>query len=231
MAEQLSFPIAVKPALGRDDFFVSEANQMAVALLEDHTTWPQGKMVLVGPEGAGKTHLSHVWAGEVSATICLANALPTSDIDALAQGPVVVEDIDLIAGDMPAETGLFHLHNLAAANAQPLLMTTKSAPSRTEFHLKDLQSRMSAASIARIEPMDDALLTAMLMKLFADRQINIPSNLLSYILPRLPRNYASAQSFVSQLDETALREKRPIGIALAREIIARDLDIPPENTA
>ena len=110
-------------------------------------------------------------------------------------------------------------------------MTSKRAPNRANFELKDLQSRLSAASLARIEPMDDALLTAILMKLFADRQINIPSNLLSYILPRLPRNYASAQRFVTLMDQTALRERRPIGMALAREIIAGDLDIPPENTA
>lgn len=204
---------------------------MAVALLEDFMTWPQGKMVLLGPEGAGKTHLAHVWAGQVGAKILAAAEMASQSLDAVSEAPVVVEDIDAVAGDTEQETALFHLHNLAAAAGQPLLMTTKIAPNRAGFQLKDLQSRLSAASLARIEPMDDMLLTAILMKLFADRQINIPSNLLSYILPRLPRNYASAQRFVTLVDQTALREKRPIGIALAREIIASDLDIPPENTA
>jgi hypothetical protein len=62
MAEQLVFDLPVRPAMGRDDFFVTGSNAAALAQVDGWRDWPFGKLVLVGPEGAGKTHLAHVWA-------------------------------------------------------------------------------------------------------------------------------------------------------------------------
>ena len=112
MSEQLTFDLPARPALGRGDFFVSPGNAAAVEAIQSWHDWPNGKLVLVGPVGSGKTHLSHVWAAMVQARIIAAQDLQSVDIAGAARGAIVVEDADQIAGNPKAEEALFHLHNL-----------------------------------------------------------------------------------------------------------------------
>ncbi|SHE48563.1 dnaA protein [Litoreibacter ascidiaceicola] len=218
MSEQLAFSLPAKEALGREDYFVSGANALAVAAVENWLNWPLNKMVLVGPTGSGKTHLAMVWAHETSARIVRADAL--DDPVALAQGPLVIEDLHLIVGDRAAETQAFHMHNLMQEAGQPMLVTSARAPARIEFALPDLRSRMEGTSIATLEALDDALLMALVMKMFSDRQIALKPDLLNYILPRLPRSFDAVRGFVETMDARALAEKRPIGKGLARDVLA-----------
>lgn len=217
MAQQLSFPLSAKPALGRDNFFVSDANQLAVTTLERTDRWPDGKLILCGPPASGKTHLAHVWAGETGAEIIAAKGLSEMDIAARASGPRVVEDIDQMR-DVD-ETALFHLHNLMLSAGHPLLMTTSGTPAALRIGLPDLMSRLQGTTLVALEPPDDALLAVVMLKMFADRQINLPSGLLDYVLPRIERSFAAARDFVEALDARAMAEGRPIGKRLAGEIL------------
>ena len=222
MPRQLSFDLPAKPALGRADFFVSPANALAVALIDRAQDWPGGKLVLSGPEGAGKTHLVHVWAAQSGARIVAARDLPRADIPALAAGPVAVEDVPEIARDHGAQEALFHLHNLGRAEGQPLLLTGRGTPNHWGLTLPDLQSRLDAAGHARLEPPDDALLAAVLAKLFADRQITLRPDVIPYLLGRMDRSFADAARLVARLDRLALSEKRNLTRALAARGIGAD---------
>ena len=108
MSEQLSFRLPIKVARERDAFFVSEANQQAVAQLENTACWPQGKLILLGPKACGKTHLLEIWATEQNAQKIdpLREFVPPE-----AGARVVVDNLEQVAGILPAETRLFHLHN------------------------------------------------------------------------------------------------------------------------
>lgn len=218
MAEQLSFSLPTKPALGRDNFFVSEANQLAVTTLENPSLWPDGKLILCGAAASGKTHLTHVWAGEVGAQIISAETLAARDIAAEGQGPLAVENIDHMRGE--DEVALFHLHNVMLAAGHPLLMTSAAPPALLDIALPDLLSRLQGTSLVGLDPPDDALLAVVLLKMFADRQINLPAGLLDYVLPRIPRSFAAARDFVEALDARALSERKPIGKRLAGDILA-----------
>ena len=221
MPEQLAFPLPRLEARGREAFFVSPANALAVRQIEAWRAWPQGKLVLTGPEGSGKTHLAHVWAALAGARIVDALALAPAEIPDLAEGPVAVEDADRTAGHARAETALLHLHNLALANGQPILFTGRKPPAQWNLALPDLQSRMAATATAALEPPDDALLSAVLVKLFADRQIVPPPRLVDYCLKRMDRSFAAAQRLVAALDARALATGRPIGTTLAAEVLER----------
>ena len=96
MSNQLSFSLPKKEILDQDNYFVSQANQSAVSLIEDWINWPSRKLILVGSEGSGKTHLGHLWAGEVGATIINATTLMEQQISELSKAPVLVEDINEI---------------------------------------------------------------------------------------------------------------------------------------
>lgn len=219
MSNQLSFSLPKKETLDRDNYFVSQANQGAVSLIEDWINWPSRKLILVGSEGSGKTHLGHLWASEVGATIINATTLMEQQISELSKAPVLVEDINEIQRNQPVEIVLFHLHNLLYSEGHSLLMTSQILPGRLSFSLKDLQSRIEASIIAKLHPVDDDLLGAILIKMFADRQIYFSDKLLTYVLSRVERSYTAAKLFVEEVDSKAMAESRVIGKKLVRDIL------------
>lgn len=219
MAEQLGFDLPSRTALGRDAFFVAPTNAMALAMIDNWQSWAGGKLALTGPEGAGKTHLTHVWADIAGATIVAAAALPDADIPGLANGPVAVEDVPLIAGDPAAQTALFHLHNLVLAEGHPLLLTGAPPVPHWGLTLPDLASRVAAATAVSLDPPDDALLSALLVKLLADRQLTPKPDLIPYLLGRMDRSFAAAIDLIDQLDAASIALKRPITRHLASQVL------------
>ncbi|MBL3578445.1 chromosomal replication initiator DnaA [Rhodovulum sp. BSW8] len=220
MVRQLALELPVRPARGRAAFFVAPPNALAVQQIDAWRDWPARKLVLIGPEASGKTHLVHVWADLASAEVIHARDLPQAELPALAAaGAVAVEDADRIAGRRQAEDALFHLHNLLAAEGGTLLMTARRAPRDWGLCLPDLASRVQAAATAHLEPPDDTLLAAVLVKLFADRQIAVSPDLIGYLVDRMERSFAAAAETVAAIDREALASRRKPGPRLAREVL------------
>jgi len=222
MARQLVLDLPIRAAMGRDDFFVSQANAAAVAGIEAWIGWPLAKMLLVGPEGAGKTHLAHVWAAQSGAVIISADDMSEDRLPALSDAPALgVEDADRIAGDRARETLLFHVHNALAQRGAPLLLTARTAPAQWGLTLPDLQSRMQQSGLLALSPPDDTLIAAVLVKLAQDRQLALTPNILTHVLPRLDRSLASVQTFVAGLDAEALTTQEPPRLKHAKAVLAR----------
>jgi len=218
VSRQLAFALPTSETMTRAAFFVSPVNALALAALEGWQDWPLGKMLLVGPAGAGKTHLAHIWAAETGAALVQAATLVLADLPGLAAtGRVMVEDAQAVAGDPKAEAALFHLHNLMAGGA--LLITAASPPRDWGLGLADLLSRMQALPLTRLEAPDDALLSAVLVKMFADRQLAVAPNLIAYLVTRMPRSIEAARALVAELDGRALALGRPVTRALAAEVL------------
>nr|WP_194308520.1 DnaA/Hda family protein [Gemmobacter straminiformis] len=206
----------------REDFFVSPTNAPALAAVEAWRTWPGGKMLIVGPRGSGKTHLAHLWAQETGATLVRATSLAEADIPSLtAGGPVAVEDAEAVAGNREGEAAFFHLHNIVTQGAA-LLVTAATPPRDWGLRLPDLASRLQAAPLTRLDAPDDALLSAVLVKLFADRQIAVPPNVIPYMVQRMERSLNTARKLVAALDAVSLAQGRPVTRQLAADILGRD---------
>ena len=163
MNTQLSFDLPARAALGRDDFFISPSNQIAVSMIDKWTQWSSRKLLLSGPEGAGKTHLTHVWATQSDATIIDATDLREDAVPNLSTGPVAVENIHIIAGCEAQQTALFYLHNLCLETDQSILFTGRGEPQHWLLTLPDLESRLRGTTLIQLHPPDDALLRACLL--------------------------------------------------------------------
>ena len=220
MIRQLAFDLPSNEARTRADFLVAPSNALALEMLDGTANWPQARLILVGPEGSGKTHLAHVWATETGANLVQAEVLAGSEIDRLASGPVALDNADRLAGDAAGEAALFHLLNFMGTK-RPLLMTARTPPRDWGIALPDLFSRLQAAPIATLAAPDDALLSAVLVKLFTDRQVAVAANLIPYLVSRMPRQISAAQDLVAALDARALADARPITRQLAGELLDR----------
>lgn len=226
MGHQLGFDLPSVPALGREDFMLAPSNALAMSLIEAWPNWNAGKLVLSGPEGSGKTHLTHVWATKAGARIIAATDLNEDDIPALADAPIAVEDVSAIAGHRKAETALFHLHNLVLANGHSLLFSGVGPVALWPLVLPDLQSRLQGAATAELAPPDDTLLAAVMAKQFADRQITPPANVIDYLLLRIDRSFAAARDVVTRLDQASLAAKKPVTRGLAIKVLGADTQPP-----
>lgn len=216
MPEQLPLPLPARPALGRADYYVSPANRAVIAAVEDWRRWPGGTLAVVGPGGAGKSHLAHVFAAAAGARVLAGPAL-TGDADTLARGALALDD-----AEGAPEEALLHLFNLMRARGHPFLLTARTPPARWPVTLPDLKSRLSTVALAHLPPPDDALLTAVLAKLFADRGIAPKPALIPYLVPRIERSFAAAAAVVAALDARAMAEGAPLGPRLAARVLDKD---------
>jgi chromosomal replication initiation ATPase DnaA len=213
--EQLPLEFRHEAASGRDDLVISDPVSAAASIIDRWPDWPSPVVIITGPEGSGKSHLAEVWVRNSGAT--RVQAVPGSDAVTLAgEGPVLVEDADRDGFD---ETELFHLINAVRSAGTNLLITARSWPMAWGVTLPDLASRLKAATTVEIGPPDDLLLSQILLKLFADRQLLLDDKIIAYIVPRMERSLAAAQAIVERLDRLALARGSRISRALAAEVL------------
>jgi chromosomal replication initiation ATPase DnaA len=187
-----------------------------LSLVERWPDWPARTVLLRGPEGSGKSHLAAIWAREAGARTVSPRSLDGADVPvALATGALV---LDNLAEGQFDEAALFHLLNLAREERAYLLITARNAPATWRVALPDLASRLRALPVVALTAPDDALLRAVIVKLFADRQLAVDESLVGYLAARIERSFVAVRAAVAALDREALRLKRPVTRALAGEL-------------
>jgi chromosomal replication initiation ATPase DnaA len=213
----LAFVLPHAESLTRDNFLEGPANEAGLALIDRWPEWPNRIMLLVGPEGSGKSHLAAIWAEQAGARSISAHALTATAVPgALATGALVVEDLKSPDVD---ERALFHLMNLAREEEAFVLITARIPASALQFELRDLRSRLRAVPTVSLLPPDDQLFRALIVKFCADRQLAVDETVVSYLATRIERSYAAVRQAVELLDTEALRLGRPVTRALAAELL------------
>jgi chromosomal replication initiation ATPase DnaA len=214
---QLTLGFPHEPTTGRADFVTGRANLEAITLIEAMPEWPLRGVLLVGPEGSGKSHLVSIWCEFPGAAWIEARDLVREDADRLTAGGVVgVEDLHEGPIDEPA---IFHLLNLAAERDAKVLITSRSGPGELRLTLPDLVSRLRAMRLVTLGAPDDDLLRRVLTKLFADRQLNVDPGVVGYITTRMERSFAAANAIVAALDRAALAGGRGVTRKLAADVL------------
>ena len=216
---QLVLDLPVRQALGREDFMVTEANRIALEAVERWPQWDHPVLAIVGPPASGKSHLGKVWQAISDARLVAAADLTVEGSDEIMQNrAVLIEDAP---GPHIDEHALFHAMNLARERSHTILMTTRHDPAHWPVKLPDLISRLRAVRVARLSAPDDALLRAVLVKQFSDRQIAVDEATVAYMLTRMERSFDAARALVKEIDRRAMAEKASI----TRNFVARLMSI------
>jgi DnaA regulatory inactivator Hda len=225
MPRQLPLHLAVPPSYGRADFLPAAANEAALAWIDRWPDWPGPASALAGPAGSGKTHLLHLWAERAQAPILQGAGLDQPQVSRMVDSLggsrcVAVDDAQTIAGRPDGERQLFHLYNWVQERRGSLLLAAREPPSRWQVRLPDLASRLRTATLVTIGAPDDALLAAVLVKLFHDRQIAVGQDVVRYLVAHMERSLSAACVVVDRLDQEALADKRAVSVRLASTVLA-----------
>ena len=209
MSTQLILPLEPRNAMTRADFILAPGNARTLAFLDAWPDWSAPAASLFGPSASGKTHLARIWAERAGAALADARLLREP-----IQGPAVVENCDL-TGNADHEPALFAMLERGA----PLLLTGRAAPAEWPVSLPDLASRFRALVAFELGMPDEALLMALAVKLFADRQILVPEAVVTRLVQGLERSPAAIRDFIARADQEALSRQKPINLQLIRGLM------------
>ena len=220
-SSQFVFDFEHRPALEAQDFLVTPCNQGAVAWIDKWPNWSSPAFVVHGPSGCGKSHLAQVFLARTSGIRISSLQLLEKEPPVLLgdAGACLLDDVDaaFTPGNKDAlEEALLHFYNTLKEHGSTMMITAKSPPSRWGISLADLSSRLKTATLAKINPPDDALLAAVLVKQFSDRQLRIDSEVVAFVQARIERSFHALGQFVATADKLALIQKRRISIPLMR---------------
>ncbi|MFK7792831.1 MAG: hypothetical protein AB8B88_09210 [Devosiaceae bacterium] len=217
-AGQLVFDIAPPPSYAGEDYVVgpcnAQAHQLATSL-----AWPTPVGLILAPCGAGKTHLATLFAQRFSAVHWFAGAVPQLTHSG---GAIIIDGLETWVGAQRSEQdedALFHTLEVARANAWVVLVTCQGAPETLGIRRPDTVSRLRAGERASVEAPDDALFTAIAIKLFTDRHLMVDPSIAEYLLQRMERSYANLAKLVRVIDERSLAAGRRITKSLARDVL------------
>ena len=200
-ANQIPMTFPLTPAMGREDFLVSDCNREALAWIDRWPYWNAPALYIYGPEGSGKSHLAQIWKAGVG-----------------SKGQVI-EDIDSKIGNRPEEETLFHLYNRVRQTPGALLLTGTKPWALQSFAVPDLASRLKSCPQVALGLPDEDLLRVLLVKLFADRQMRIDAGVIQYAVTRMERSFAAARDLVARLDQMSMTEKKPVTTAMVRSVL------------
>ncbi len=218
-ARQLVLDLPVVEGRALEDFLPAPCNRAAFEAVLAWPAWPAPVLLLIGPEASGKSHLAQIWADRAGAVWLRGQDLATAH-SALARlgeaRAACCDDADLVV----EERALLHLLNTLVERRGHLLATARDTVPGWSVRLPDLRSRLAAAWTVRVEPPDDTLLAALLVKQLADRGLRAEPEVVAFLVARMERSFAGARRLVRALDRASLVSGRAIGPQLARAVLA-----------
>lgn len=212
---QLALPLGLAPpCLRPQDYLECRSNEGARRWAERPQAWPDGRLVVWGGEGCGKSHLLQVWAAREHAARLEGPFL--SRLPSIEAPAITLDDADMA----PDPEVMLHLLNVAAERRLSVLLAGRLPASRWDVQLPDLSSRLRATISVEIGQPDDEMLRALLVRQLAERQLAVSQTVQEWLLCRLPRTGAAIREAVARLDYAALAAGGHVDRSVAAAIIA-----------
>ena len=213
---QLLLDFDIKTNFNDHDYYVSNSNFFAFNLIDKWPNWEKRILNISGEKFSGKTHLANIFKSKSSAFF-----LNESQINDEAFKKIKLYESIIIDGfsNTIDERLIYSILNLVDQDSKYLLINSVTPLGEIDFELPDLVSRSKNLLHAKIEPPDDDLIFAIILKNFSDRQIKLEKKIIEFIINRIDRSYSKISEFIYKIDELSLKKKKPINLKTIKEIL------------
>ena len=212
---QLNLEFRHLPAFERKDFIVSSSNSEAISWLDKWPIWPKNGLSFYGEAGSGKTHLVHCWKLMTNGIAINSNNLNNFSFKKVYDNHHIALDD---ASKIPEQT-LFHIINICKEEKGTIFLLDRRPPAHWEVSLEDLNSRLRSMTTIELKKPDDQLIENLFIKLFADRQIKVNSDVVKFLIKRVERNFNSVQKIVEEIDKQSFSYKKEITIPFVSNLL------------
>ena len=213
---QLLLDFDIKTNFNDHDYYVSDSNFFAFNLIDKWPSWEKRILNISGEKFSGKTHLANIFKSKSSAFF-----LNESQINDDAFKKIKLYESIIVDGfsNTIDERLIYSIFNLVDQDSKYLLINSETPLGESNFELPDLASRSKNLLHAKIEPPDDDLIFAIILKNFSDRQIKLEKKIIEFIINRIDRSYGKISEFIYKIDELSLKKKKPINLKTIKEIL------------
>ncbi len=212
---QLPLQLVLPEVFSADNFVISSCNEEAYKAVMEEENWENNAqkhaLYLYGEKGSGKSHLANIWKEKMGAALISPRSIKPASVNSNC----IIEDVESCTD----EEALLHLFNHCKDIGVKLLITSALPVINLPFTLPDLTSRLRGLQVASINPPDDALIEGVMRKQFADRQLLVDDEVISYLSTHMERTLENVKLTVEKIDESALSQKKNITVPFVRKIV------------
>ena len=198
------------------DFYLSSSNRDAYNVINCWPKWIKRTTNIYGEKFSGKSHLSSIFEKKTTCIKTFSSKLSNKIVKNFKiKQALVIEDLD---ENIP-ENLLYTILNIVEQENKYLLITSLEPLNKFNFKSPDLISRIRNCLVIKLNPPDDDLIYALLIKNLSDRQISIDKKLIEYIIKRIDRSYEKIFLFIHRIDNLSLQKGRPINLINVKEAL------------
>ena len=213
---QLLLDFDIKSNFNNHDYYVSESNYFAFNLIDKWPKWEKRILNISGEKFSGKTHLANIFKLKSSALFLSENQINDDLFKKIKLHESII--VDGFSNSID-EKLTYAILNLVDQDSKYLLINSETPLGEINFKLPDLASRSKNLLHAKIDPPDDDLIFAIILKNFSDRQIKLEKKIIEFIINRIDRSYSKISEFIYKIDELSLKKKKPINLKTIKEIL------------
>ena len=213
---QLLLDFDVKTNFNEHDYYVSTSNYFAFNIIDKWPKWEKKILNISGEKFSGKTHLANIFKFKSSALFLKENQINDDVFKKIKlHESIIIDEFSNIID----EKLTYSILNLVDHDSKYLLINSEIPLGEINFTLPDLVSRSKNLLHAKIDPPDDDLIFAIILKNFSDRQIRLEKKIIEFVINRIDRSYRKISEFIYKIDELSLKKKKPINLKTIKEIL------------
>ena len=213
---QLLLDFDIKRTFNDHDYYVTNNNYFAFNLIDNWPNWEKKILNISGEKFSGKTHLANIFRSKSSALLLNENEIKNDVFKKIKLYESII--VDGFSNNID-ENLTYSIFNLVDQDSKYLLINSETPLSEIKFKLPDLVSRSKNLLHAKINPPNDDLIFAIILKNFSDRQIKLEKKIIEFIINRIDRSYSKISEFIYKVDELSLKKKKPINLKTIKEIL------------
>ncbi len=233
----LNFP--TRPEFNFSNFVISDGSRFAFDASKNFCSQnetPYQSLFLFGQKNLGKTHLLLSIGNLASEKGARALYIKGKDFcDKIGNGEslqsqqtlkklmdvdyFLLDDVEALTSSVVAQEKLYHVYNTVIEKAGKVAFASNSSPDKIKNVESYLTSRFQWGMLAEIKPIDDNTTAKIIHKLAKDIDLNLPENIINFLLSRISRDFISIQNAITDLNRESFIQKKKVTLPLVKKAL------------